>query len=161
MDDQWGGLGTAYRQSVGMRGSPCAIRLAHLSGYQVRPVQGQACFARVGGELLVDASVLETGELRLMQGEIATALASALLEREGRKATSEAIDGVARELLIDQEQLISDVIACAGDMEEVERRHPRVPRAWLADALEDLERLELPSNVVPLRRAARGRCGRH
>lgn len=155
MDDRWGGLGVAYRWSVGMRGAPCALRLATLSGFQIRPVYGQVCTARIGNELLVDASMLETGGQRWLQAEVATALASALLERNKHKLTNEAVDTVARELLIDQEQLISDTLECEGEMEEVERRHPRVPLNWLADALETLE---VPaSNVVPLRRVARHR----
>lgn len=139
-----------------MRGSPCALRLASLSGYELRPVQGPVCFARIGNKLLVDASVLETGDLRAVQAEVAAALAAALIERDGLEPTDEAVDTIAREFLIDQGQLVSDTIECEGDLEEIERRHPRVPRAWLADAV---ERLEVPplSNVVPLRRVARRR----
>lgn len=152
MADRWGGLGVRYRKAVGMRGAPCALRLARASGYQVRPVQGQVCFARIGTELLVDASSLETQGMRGVQADIATVLAAALLERDGHEPTERAIAAIARELLIDEELLLSDWIEYGADFEAIERRHPRVPRAWLADALEQLE--EPASNVVPLRRVA-------
>lgn len=146
-NDQWDGLAVGFRNSTGMGAPFDAFRAAKNAGFELIPVFGPICVARIGKQILFDASL----PVREQHAAVARCLAAALLERHRYELTEERIEAQARELMLPRDEFYGDYLH-VDDLDEFDALHPNVPFAWIADRIEEIERQELRlSSIVELR----------
>lgn len=153
VQNPWGGLGAAFRRSIGMEPPNNAYRMARAAGYTLVPIDSAVCVALIGREILFDDR--ECVGRRQKHAAIARALAAAVLKHDGFPTTPLSIEEVARDMMLPTgEELACALEACDHELEQIEQTVClHVPGEWLADAVERL----LPCNVVQILASPRAR----
>src|SRR5262245_38064421 len=146
-EHQRDGLAVGLHNSVGMAPPIDMFRLARCSGFKLVAVFGPVCVARCGLQIVFDASQT----FREQHAAVARALAGAVLERHRYEVRDDAIEAVARSLLLPIDEFAHD-LQHVMELDELDDLHPHAPHAWIADRVEELQRsTQRHSSIVELR----------